>query len=70
MPLIYKILGYVGNGLLVLFGMAGVFSEGAWLGVFMVALAGLNLYLIRRIDLYSREEAWLETELHKRQLRR
>lgn len=70
MPFIYRILGYGGNGLLLLFGIAGIFSEGAWLGVFMVALAGLNVYLIRKIDLYSREEAWLETELHKRELRR
>jgi hypothetical protein len=71
MPLIYRIFGYGGNVLLLLFGLAGMFSEGgAWLGVFMIALAGLNLYLIRRIDLYSREEAWLEAELHKRELRR
>jgi hypothetical protein len=70
MPLIYRIFGYGGNAVLLLIGLAGLFSEGAWLGVFMVALAGLNLYLIRKIDLYSREEAWLEGELHKRELRR
>lgn len=71
MPFIYKILGYGGNGVLFAFGIIAIVStDGFWPGVFMLGLGGLNLYLVRKIDLYSREEAWLEAELHKRELRR
>ncbi len=70
MPLIYRLLGYGGNGVLLLFGIIGVLSaDGFWPGVFMGGLGGLNLYLIRKIDLYSREEVWLEAEVRKRELR-
>jgi hypothetical protein len=61
MPLIYRILGYGGNGLLAVFGLLALLSGKAfWIGGFLAALGGINLYLIRKIDLYSREEAWLE----------
>jgi hypothetical protein len=71
MPLIYRILGYGGNGLLAVFGLLALLSGKAfWIGGFLAALGGINLYLIRKIDLYSREEAWLEAEVRKRELRR
>ncbi len=71
MPLIYRMLGYGGNGLLTLFGLLALLSgEAFWIGTFMAILGGLNLYLIRKIDLYSREEVWLEAEIRKRELRR
>lgn len=71
MPQIFRILGYGGNGILFALSIVGMFSvKEPWVGVFLGALSGLNLYLIRKIDLYSREEAWLETKLRKRELRR
>jgi hypothetical protein len=71
MPFIFKLLGYGGNGLLFFLGLIVLFTqENFWPGLFMAGLGGLNLYLIRKIDLYSREEAWLETELRKRELSR
>jgi len=71
MPLIYRVLGFGGNGLFLLIGLLALISGEAYVaGIFMVALAGLNLFLIRKIDLYSREEEWLEAEVHKRELRR
>jgi hypothetical protein len=70
MPLIFKLLGYGGNGVLFLFGLLALTeAKSFWPGVFMAVLGGVNLYVIRKIDLYSREEAWLESELHKRELR-
>jgi hypothetical protein len=30
----------------------------------------VNLYIIRKIDIYSREEVWLQAELNKREMRR
>jgi hypothetical protein len=70
-PLIFRILGYGGNGLLFFLGVVALLSsDGFWPGAFMAGLGGLNLYLIRKIDLYSREEVWLEAEVHKRELRR
>lgn len=70
MPLIFRILGYGGNGILFALGLiAATANDAFWPGLFMVALGGLNLYIIRKIDIYSREESWLETELHKRELR-
>jgi hypothetical protein len=71
MPFIFRILGYGGNGLLLFLGVVSLFTDTSfWAGAFMTGLGGLNLYLIRKIDLYSREEVWLEAELHKRELRR
>jgi hypothetical protein len=71
MPFIFRVLGYGGNGLLCFLGLVALFASGSVLpGLFMAGLGGLNLYIIRKIDLYSREEVWLEAEVHKRELRR
>jgi hypothetical protein len=70
MPLVYRILGYGGNAVLFAFGVIA-FLGGAFLpSLFLVIVGGVNLYLIRKIDLYSREEAWLQAEVRKRELRR
>jgi hypothetical protein len=71
MPVVYKLLGYGGNGLLLALGLFGFASgkDGAWLAVAFIALGGLNLFLIRKLDIYSREEVWLQAEVRKRELR-
>jgi hypothetical protein len=71
MPLIFRVLGYGGNGLLCLFGLIALLSSDAPLfSLFMIGLGGVNLHIIRKIDIYSREEVWLEAELRKREMRR
>jgi hypothetical protein len=70
MPLIYRILGYGGNAVLFAFGLIALIAGAVWPALFLVVVGGLNLYLIRKIDLYSREEVWLQAEVRKRELRR
>jgi len=71
MPFIFRVLGYGGNGLLCFLGLVALFASGSVLpGLFMAGLGGLNLYIIRKIDLYSREEVWLQAELNKHEMRR
>ena len=71
MPSYYRLPGYSGNVLLALFGLAVLFQPppGFFVGLFMIALAGLNLYLIWKLDTYSREESWLALDLVKAKLR-
>ena len=69
MPLYYKIPAYVGNTLLLGAGLILLFQEMPVMGVGLCALAGLNLYLVRKLDVFSREEVWLAAELVKERLR-
>jgi len=69
MPLYYKIPAYVGNALLLGAGIILLFQEMVGMGVVLGALAGLNLYLVRKLDVFSREEVWLAAELVKERLR-
>lgn len=69
MPLKYKLPAYVGNSLLLLLGAAAVANGWLLFGGGMMALAGLNLFLVRKLDLFSREEEWLAGELRKAQMR-
>ena len=69
MPLYYKIPAYVGNTLLLGAGLILLFQEMPVMGVGLSALAGLNLYLVRKLDVFSREEVWLAAELVKERLR-
>ena len=69
MPLHFKIPAYLGNALLLLMGVVIVFQEPVLAGILLIALALLNLYLVRKLDLMSREEAWLASELVKQRLR-
>ncbi|MGH6923970.1 MAG: hypothetical protein ACRED5_09545 [Propylenella sp.] len=71
MPFVFRVLGYGGNGLLCLFGLIALLASDAPLfSLFMIGLGGVNLYIIRKIDIYSREEVWLQAELNKREMRR
>jgi hypothetical protein len=69
MPLYYKIPAYIGNALLLGIGLILMFQDMVPAGVALAALAGLNLYLVRKLDVFSREEVWLATELVKERLR-
>jgi hypothetical protein len=71
MPSCYRLPGYIGNALLALFGLAVLFqpAPGFLVGLFMIALAGLNLYLVWKLDTYSSEESWLALDLVKAKLR-
>jgi hypothetical protein len=71
MPSYFRLPGYFGNALLALFGLAVLFQPppGSVVGLFMIVLAGLNLYLVWKLDTYSREESWLALDLVKAKLR-
>ena len=69
MPLQFKIPGYVGNGLLLLLSIVMVFSGSGVIGLLLGALAALNLFLIFKLDQFSRPEAWLAHELEMTKLR-
>ena len=69
MPLYFKIPAYVGNSLLLGAGIILIFQQMFGMGVALAALACLNLYLVRKLDVFSREEVWLASELVKERLR-
>jgi hypothetical protein len=63
MPLQYKLPGYIGNALLLLLSLIVLFSSNAIVGLLLGALSALNLYLVYKLDQFSREEVWLAHEL-------
>jgi hypothetical protein len=69
MPLYFKIPAYVGNSLLLGVGIILLFQQMVGMGLALGALASLNLYLVRKLDVFSREEVWLASELVKERLR-
>jgi hypothetical protein len=69
MPLYFKIPAYVGNSLLLVVGIILVFQQKVGIGVAIAALGCLNLYLVRKLDVFSHEEVWLASELVKERLR-
>jgi hypothetical protein len=69
MPLYFKIPAYVGNSLLLGAGIILIFQQMFGMGFAFAALACLNLYLVRKLDVFSREEVWLASELVKERLR-
>ena len=69
MPLQFKLPGYIGNGLLLLLGVVMAFTGNAAIGLLFGALAALNLFLIFKLDQFSRPEAWLAHELEMTKLR-
>ena len=69
MPIQYKLPAYVGNALLAAIGLIVMATNSFLLGVAFAGLAGLNLFLIRKLDLFSREEGLLALELKKAKMR-
>jgi hypothetical protein len=69
MPGYYKWPAYVGNALLALIGLIVATRNSSIVGLSLTGLAGLNFYLVRKLDLFSREEAWLALEIKKAKMR-
>jgi hypothetical protein len=69
MPLQFKVPGYIGNGLLLLLGIVMLFTGSAGIGLLLAALAALNLFLIFKLDQFSRPEASLAHELEMTKMR-
>ncbi len=69
MPAYYRWPAYVGNALLFLSGVIIFFKNSPWGGGFVIGLAALNIYLVWKLDMFSREEAWLALEIKKAKMR-
>lgn len=69
MPLQFKWPGYVGNALLLLLGVIILASGNVVVGALLGALAALNLFLIYKLDQFSRQEVWLAHELEMTRMR-
>ena len=69
MPLQYKLPGYIGNAVLLLLGLMILFGQSLGIGVALAGLALLNLYLVYKLDRFSREEVWLAHELEMAKMR-
>lgn len=69
MPLQFKLPGYIGNALLLLLGVIILTTDNAVVGVVLGALAALNLFLIYKLDQFSRQEVWLAHELEMTKMR-
>ncbi len=69
MPVYYKWPAYIGNVLLALCGLIIVFANSVPGGAAVIALAGLNLFLVRKLDIFSQEEVWLALEIKKVKMR-
>jgi hypothetical protein len=63
MPLQYKWPGYFGNALLLGLGVIILASDNVIVGLLLGALAILNLFLVYKLDQFSRQEVWLAHEL-------
>ena len=69
MPLYYKWPAYIGNAFLLICGLIILFRNSPISGGLVIGLAALNLYLVWKLDVFSREEVWLEGELRKARMR-
>lgn len=63
MPLKYKIPGYAGNALLLALCIVMIFSGSFAIGGLLGALAALNLFLIHKLDQFSRVWSAHEAEI-------
>ena len=69
MPLKYKVPGYAGNALLLMLSIIMLTMDGVVIGMLLGALALLNLYLIYKLDVFSRPETTLARELEMTKMR-
>jgi hypothetical protein len=63
MPLQYRVPGYLGNALLLGLGLIMIGNGDIALGVMLGALGALDLFLVYKLDRFSREEGLLAHEL-------
>ncbi len=69
MPLYYKWPAYIGNALLLLAGLIIATKNSILGGGAVTGLAALNIYLVRKLDVFSQEEVWLALEIEKARMR-
>ena len=69
MPLQYKIPGYVGNALLLFLSVVILAKESVATGLFLGLLSMLNLYVVYKLDVFSRYEGQLAHELQMTKMR-
>ena len=72
MPIRFKVPAYVGNALLLLLGFVIVAKgnvDNLVIGTILGALAALNLFLVYKLDRFSRDEVWLAHELKATKMR-
>ena len=69
MPLQYKLPGYIGNCLLLIISVVMMFDKNVVAGLLMGALSLLNLFLIFKLDTFSRDEGILAHELQMAKMR-
>jgi hypothetical protein len=63
MPLQYKWPGFFGKAVLLGLSLIILASDNAIVGLLLGALAILNLFLVYKLDQFSRQEVWLAHEL-------
>jgi hypothetical protein len=69
MPLQFKLPGYFGNALLLLLAVIILASQNVIVGALLGALALLNLYLVYKLDQFSRQEVWLAHQVEVARMR-
>jgi hypothetical protein len=69
MPLQYKLPGYAGNALLLLISIIICAQGSILIGLLLGALAILNLYLVYKLDTFSRPEGILVHQLEMTKVR-
>lgn len=68
-PIKYKYPAYLGNSFLLLFGLLGLEHGYGLFGIILIGLAVLNLFLVYKLDTFSREEVWLRHQLELTKMR-
>jgi hypothetical protein len=69
MPLQYRVPGYLGNALLLSLGLFMVGDGNIAIGITLAALSALNLFLVYKLDWFSREEGLLAHQLEIAKMR-
>jgi hypothetical protein len=69
MPLQYKLPGYLGNAALFFLSVVILAKESVITGLLLGMLSLLNLYLVYKLETFSRDEGLLEHELQMTKMR-
>ena len=69
MPLPYKLAGYLGNAALFALCLVMLFTNGVVVGLLLGALSAFNIFIVYKLDQFSRPEAWLAHQLEMSLLR-
>ncbi len=69
MPLRYKLPAFLGNSLVLFLSVVMIFQGNVILGLLLGGLSALDLFLVYKLDQFSREEVWLTHQLEVAKLR-